>query len=233
MDNTPLIVVEVVSAIVCFVLVWFMVKPYRTTGESRYLGLPLGFAFLGVSYVLMGAAYFESFRFVQETKWLQLFTQTYAFTFLVATYFFSKKPTKHSRLWLDLTYAALILVAIVSYLAVAEPLIFGLPSYKRANEYLLLFNIICLAYISIHTLRSHASKLDPKTIWTPLSYILLSFGQYSLFIWSVDSSFAAYVGAQFLRLSGLLILLFVTYQAFHALHETPQKEGIHNEKASA
>jgi hypothetical protein len=234
MDNAALIVAEVVSATICFVLLRFMIKPYRTTGESRYLGLPLGFGFLGVSYVFMGVAlYFESFSFVEEIKWLQLFTQAYAFAFLAATYYFSKKPSEHTRLWWDITYAALVFAAVVSYLIVFEPPMFGLPSYKTADEYFRLFNIICLAYISIHTLRSHASRPDPKTIWIPLSYLLLGFGQYSSLIWSLDSSFAAYVGAHFLRLSGLLILLFVAYQTFYGTREVSPKEGILDEEASA
>jgi uncharacterized membrane protein len=234
MDNAALIVAEVVSAIICFVLLRFMIKPYRTTGESRYLGLPLGFGFLGVSYVLMGVAlYFESFPFVEEIKWLQLFTQAYAFAFLAATYYFSKKPHERTRLWWDITYAGLVFAVVVSYLVVFEPPMFGLPSYKTVDEYFRIFNIICLAYISIHTLRSHASRPDPKTIWIPLSYLLLGFSQYSFLIWSIDSSFSAYVGAHILRISGLLVLLFVAYQAFYGTREAPPKEGILDEEASA
>jgi hypothetical protein len=233
MENAALVVAEVVSAILCFVLLRFMIKPYRATGESRYIGLPLGFAFLGVSYVLMGVAlYFESFPFVEEIKWLQLFTQAYAFAFLAATYYFSKKPPERTRLWWDLTYAGLVFAAVVSYLVVFEPPMFGLPSYKTVDEYFRLFNIICLAYISIHTLRSHASRPDPKTIWIPLSYLLLGFSQYSFLIWSLDSSFTAYVGAHILRISGLLVFLFVVYQAFYGTRETSPKEGIQDEEAS-
>jgi hypothetical protein len=233
MDNTALIVAEAVSAIICFVLLRFMIKPYRTTGESRYLGLLLGFGFLGVSYVLMGGAlYFESFRFVEEIKWLQLFTQAYAFAFLAATYYFSKKPSKRSRLWWDITYAGLGFAAVVSYLVVFEPPMFGLPSYKTVDDYFRLFNIICLAYISIHTLRRHASRPDPKTIWIPLGYLLLGFSQYSFLIWSLDSSFAAFVGAHILRITGLLVFLFVVYQSFFGSKHAFPKEGIRDEEAS-
>jgi hypothetical protein len=45
MENLVLILIEIVSAILCFVLLRSMIKPYRTTGEGRYLGLPLGFGF--------------------------------------------------------------------------------------------------------------------------------------------------------------------------------------------
>jgi uncharacterized membrane protein len=190
METAALIMAEVVSAALCFTLLRFMIKPYRTTGEGRYLGLPLGFAFLGASYVFMAfALYFGSFLFVEDLKWLQLFTQAYAFAFLAATYYFSKKPAKNTRLWWDITYAGLIFAAVVSYLAVFEPPMFRLPSYKTVDEYFRLFNILCLAYISIHTLRSHVSRPDPKTIWIPFSYLLLGFSQYSFLIWSLDSSF--------------------------------------------
>jgi len=233
MENLALILMEVVSAILCFVLLRFMVKPYRTTGEGRYLGLPLGFGFLGVSYIFMGfALYFESFIFVEDLKWFQLFTQAYAFAFLAATYYFSKKPPERTRLWWDITYTGLVFAAVVSYLVVFEPPMFGLPSYKTVDEYFRLFNIVCLAYISIHTLRSHVSQPDPKTIWIPISYLLLGFAQYSSLIWSLDSSFTAYVGAHFLRLSGLLIFLFVVYKAFYGTREAPPKEVIKNEEAS-
>jgi hypothetical protein len=234
METAALIMAEVVSAALCFTLLRFMIKPYRTTGEGRYLGLPLGFAFLGASYVFMAfALYFGSFLFVEDLKWLQLFTQAYAFAFLAATYYFSKKPAKNTRLWWDITYAGLIFAAVVSYLAVFEPPMFRLPSYKTVDEYFRLFNILCLAYISIHTLRSHVSRPDPKTIWIPFSYLLLGFSQYSFLIWSIDSSFSAYVGAHFLRLSGLLILLFVAYQTFYGTREASPKEGILDEEASA
>jgi uncharacterized membrane protein len=233
METAALIMAEVVSAALCFTLLRFMIKPYRTTGEGRYLGLPLGFAFLGASYVFMAfALYFGSFLFVEDLKWLQLFTQAYAFAFLAATYYFSKKPAKNTRLWWDITYAGLIFAAVVSYLAVFEPPMFRLPSYKTVDEYFRLFNILCLAYISIHTLRSHVSRPDPKTIWIPFSYLLLGFSQYSFLIWSLDSSFSAYVGAHFLRLSGLLVFLFAVYQAFYGTREASPKEGIQDEETS-
>ena len=233
MDNLALILMEAVSATLCFVLLRFMIKPYHTTGEGRYLGLPLGFAFLGVSYIFMGLTlYFESAFFVEEIKWLQLFTQAYAFAFLAVTYYFSGRAYERTRLWWEITYAALAFAAVVSYLIVFEPPVFGLPTYKTVDEYFRLFNIVCLTYISIHTLRSHAARPDPKTIWIPLGYLLLDFSQYSSLIWSLDSSFSAYAGAHFLRLSGLVVFLFVVYQAFYRTRAASLKEGIRDEEAS-
>ena len=233
MENAALIIVEVVSVILCFVLLKYMITPYRVTHEARYLGLPLGFAFLGVSYIFMGfALYFESFLFVEEIKWFQLFTQAYAFAFLAATYFFSKS-SKRKNIWWHITYAGLIFAAVVSYLIVFEPPMFGLPSYKTVDEYFRLFNILCLTYIFVHTMRSHLSKPDPKTFWIPLGYLLLGFGQYSSLIWSLDVVLVANVGAHILRIAGLLIFVFIVYQTFFGSKKAFPKEGIWDEEASA
>ena len=233
MDNLALILVEFVSAVICFVLLRFMMEPYRATGEGRYLGLPVGFALLGSSYVFIGLnLYFES-CFSEQLRWVQLFAQAYAFAFLAATYYFSKKPSQHSRLWWALTYAGLAFAAVISYLVVFEPPIMGLPSYKTVDEYFRMFNIICLVYISVYALRSHASQSNSGTIWFPLGYLLLCFSQYSFLLWSVDSSYSAYLGGHFLRVVSLLIFLFVAYHVFYVSWEASEREGRLDEETPA
>jgi hypothetical protein len=233
MENAAMILAEIVSAILCFVLLKYMITPYRVTRETRYIGLPLGFAFLGVSYLFMGFAYyFETFLFVEEIKWLQLFTQAYAFVFLAATYYFSKS-SKRKNIWWNITYAGLVLVAIISYVIIFEPPMLGLPNYKTVDEYFRLFNILCISYIFVHTLISHLSKPDPKTFWIPLSYLLLAFGQYSSLIWSLETVFVANVGAHILRIAGLTVFVFVVYQTFFGSRQAFPKEGIWDEEASA
>ena len=231
MENIAMAFIEVLSATMCFALLRFMIKPYRVTGESRYLGLPLGFGFLGVSYIFAGVSlYFESFVLVNDIKWLQLFTQAYAFAFLAATYYFSKEPSTNTRLWWNITYSALFFAALVSYLIVVEPPMFRLPNYKTADEYFRLFNIVCLAYVSIHTIRSHVSKPDPETISIPFGYLLLGVSQYSLLIWSLDTSFSSFTGAYILRLAGLLLFLYVSFRTFYCSRRLSQKEeGLYEE----
>ena len=98
MENAALIIIEIISAGLCFILLKYMIRPYRITHEVRYLGLPLGFLFLGISYIFMGFAYYvEPSPIFEEIKWLQLFTQAYAFVFLAVTYYFSKS-SKHKNL---------------------------------------------------------------------------------------------------------------------------------------
>lgn len=235
MYDLPLIAEEIISAIICFVLLRFMIKPYRTTGERQYLGLPLGFAFLGISYALAAVAlYSQRFAFFQQTQWLQVFTQAYAFGFIAITYLFSNKPPKNMSVWRDIVITGLIIAGFFVYLEIVEPPTFGLPSFKTEAIYTQLFNILCLGYVTIHTLRMHELKPNPETLWVPIGYLLLGFSQYSLLIWSVDSSTLANVGSQILRLAGLSMFLFVSYRSFYSSKfEILRIEDVENEENSA
>jgi hypothetical protein len=206
-----------------------MIKPYQVTGERQYLGLPLGFGFLGVSYLLTTCALLsDTFGFAQDLKWLQILTQAYAFVFLAATYYFLKKPKRKTQLLWNITYASLFFVIAFSYLIVIVPPAFILPSYQTANDTLLVTNIVFLVYISVHTIRHQIANPNPKKIWLPFAYMLLAFSQYSLLFWSLDQSFNAYIGSYVLRLASLVIFVLVTYQVFYVLHT----RGISDGKAS-
>jgi uncharacterized membrane protein len=218
MWNMPLAVAEFVSATLSFVLVRFMLKPYLYTGENRYVGLPFGFTFLGLSYLFMGLAFsLSNYEFVEDVKWLQLFTEAYAFAFLAMTYYFSqKKARQRTRLWWEFIFSALIVGLIATYFLILEPSspIFTLPNYNVADRYISVFDIVLASYVCLHTLRSHASRPDPKTILAPLGYILLAFGEYSSLIWSLDSSYSALAGAYIIRLAGLAVFAWISYKAF-------------------
>ncbi len=207
------ITVEVVSAIICFILVRYMIKPYSLTREGRYIGLPLGFAFLGVSYVIAAFAYSELY-YVSELLWIQLLTRTFAFVFLAVTYYFSNKPAKNTRLLWDITFSLLIVSLIALFLVIFIFPQVALSNYNASQMYIRVFNVICLSYIVIHTLRSHIRKPDPTTIWIPLGFIMFAISQYSLLFWYTDNSLAAFTGSLTLRIMALVVFLAVTYLSF-------------------
>ena len=209
------VAVEAVSAFVCFILLWFMVKPYRLTRENRYLGLPLGFGFLGLSYILGTIAFSIPNYFFKGLDWIQLIARTLAFTFLAVTYYFSRKPLKNSRIIWDVTFSLLIII-ITSLVAVGIALT-GLSSntYQTAQVYVRIINIICLVYISFHTVRSHLEEPDPSTIWIPFGFIMFGVSQFSLLIWVINGSLSAFWGGLVLRLAALIIFLSVSYNTFY------------------
>jgi hypothetical protein len=225
-DNLTLSLLDAVSAVICFVVVWFMTKPYRYTGGRHYIGLPLAFSFLGAEYVMGLTLFFEPVAFVEVIRWIQLFTRSYAFAFLAVTYYFSKRGKETTRLWLELAFATILSVATVSYIFIFVAPAYDFPQFNTVNDYMRIFNIICISYIAIHILRSYVARPDPKTIWIPFSFLLLAFSQYSFLIWSLDASFSAFVGAHFLRSAGLLVFLIVAYQTFYTSSEAHPRKGI-------
>jgi hypothetical protein len=210
------IIIEVASAIVCIILVKFMMKPYQLTKEVSFLGLPLAFGFLGVSYILSAIVYYSrASAFFVDLLWFQSLIRTFAFVFLVMTYYFSKKSSKFTQVLSNITFSSLIVLLVVLFLtAFVSPQVVS-RYYTASQIYVRSFNVICLSYLAIHTLRSHIRKPDPATIWIPSGFILLAISQYSLLFWYMDTSYAAFIGALALRLAGLFVFLMVSYRTFY------------------
>jgi hypothetical protein len=214
MYDVERITIEVASAIACFILVRFMIKPFRLTLETRYLGLPLGFGFLGVSYAFSALSYSPLFDFNNEGL-VQLFVRAFAFLFLAVTYYFSKSEKKPKLLW-NTTLGILTAIFVILILLIIISPKFLRSDYQFAQIFVRFFSLICLSYISIHALKSHIEQADPVTLLVPLGYVLLGIGQYSALIWAVDASILALFGGLALRLAGLAVFLFVSYRTFYS-----------------
>ncbi len=210
-------VIEVISAIICIILIRFMVKPYKITEESRYLGLPLGFGFLGATYILSAFAYYIPDIFGGNTFYIQLIARTFAFFFIAITYYFSKKPTENSRWVWRITLTLSITFLIISFLIASLPGLDNVRSYRTADTCFRVINIIIILYICIHTFKSHIEKPDPTTIWIPIGYSFLAVSQYSVLLFSLVSDLGHYTlfGALILRLIFLSIFLFVALRTFY------------------
>jgi hypothetical protein len=213
------VTVEVISAIACFILVKFMAKPYQFTLETRYLFLPLGFVFLGASYAFTAISFTLEALQIRSTGfinwyWVELVVRAFAFLFLAMTYYFSRLEKKTKPVWNTTLVVLVTLLIISSLLSISYP---QLPwsSYIIINIYVRLFSLICLFYISIHSLKSHIEQLDPKTLLIPLGYILLGISAYSSLIAAVGLTIFPLIGALVLRLAGLGVLLFVCFTTFY------------------
>jgi hypothetical protein len=191
-----------------------MIKPYQITKESRYLGLPLGFGFLGSTYALSAFIYYKPHFFGEGTFYLQLILRTFAFVFLCVTYYFSRKSAETKFRW-NITFSLLIIGVITSVLLVNIPGV-SLPSYNLTSAFARVLNVICILYLCVHTLRSHLESSDPSTIWSPFGYIFLGISQYSLIIYAIDNSMAAFFGALAIRWAGLAVFLIVAYRSFYS-----------------
>jgi hypothetical protein len=170
-----------------------------------------------VSYALAAVLWASHAQFsVNALTWLQLLARPFAFAFLTFTYYFSKKPSKNTRILWDITLSALIVTLTSAFILIFVAPQFALSNYRFLSICIRLFDIICLLYISIHTLRSHLTAQDSKTVYTPFGYILLGISQYSVLIWAIDGGELAFYGGLVLRWIGLIIFLLISYKTFHS-----------------
>jgi hypothetical protein len=214
MINLLQAIAEPSSAILCFILAWFMIKPYRLTGEASFLGLPLGFGIMGIGHVIATIAAFS-----YEVSWFMLLFRTFSFVFLAMTYLFSGKFSRtHQQFW-NITLSMLVVALIVlSLIFVVTPQPFG-DYYNIASIYYRIFIGICLLFIVAHTLRTHLKKPDPNTLWIPLGFILLAISQYSFILFYVSESSPAAWGGLVFRFAGLIMFLLVSWRTFFSEKE--------------
>jgi hypothetical protein len=214
--------IEVVSAIMCCILLRFMIKPYKLTRESRYIGLPMGFGFLGATYILSAVAYYsESYTsdiFSRNIFYIQLIARTVAFLFIAITYYFSRKPTKNSRWLWKITLTLIVALFIASLIIIAIPGL-TIQIYRISRNYFRVLNMIIILYICIHTFRSHIERPYPTTIWIPLGFVFLALSQYSVFLFQLDGSLYAFFAGLIFRIVFLSVFLIVSFRAFHYTKE--------------
>ena len=197
-----------------------MIKPYEVTREGRYIGLPLGFSFLGVSYVISAITYAQLSNI--EILWrFQLIFRAFSFVFLAVAYYFSKRPSKNTRLIWNITFSGLFvgLVALVLLIFIAPQM--PQDDYLILNFFVRLISFICISYIFIHCIREQAKEQDPYSRWVLVGYALLGLSQFSSLVWIVDPSYFAFWGSLTFRLMSLAVFLNVSYRIFYK----PQRKG--------
>lgn len=214
--------IEILSATICLILLKFMIKPYSTTRETRYIGLTLGFGFLGASYTLSAIAYIERDYLesaIGATMWIQLLLRGFAFLFLAVTYYFSKKPSKNSRYLWNITFSGLFVsLSALLLLFFIEPHI-PMNNYLTINTFIRILSITCIAYIVIHCFKEYKKDPDPITQWVLIGYAILGFSQliYSIIYFYNSGTYAneAFFLSVSLRLISLSIFLFASHQTFY------------------
>jgi len=206
------IVYEIISAILCLILVRFMIKPYQLTGESRYIGLPLGFGFLGATYALSAFIYAQPHLFGTSTYYIQLIVRTFGFLFLCVTYYFSGKKMENTRWVWSATLAILIIATLTSIILVNLPMV--LPTYSVVATYARFFNLVFIGYLCFHTLRSHLENPCRDTLSIPLGYLFLAISQFALIIYALDNAQSAWWSALGIRWAGFAFFLYIAYKSF-------------------
>jgi hypothetical protein len=205
-----------------------MIKPYSATHEGRYIGLPLGFGFLGASYAISAIAFFHPYSqgISNAVTWTQLLFRGFSFVFLAVTYYFSKKPSKNTHYFWNITFSVLfVLLGAFLLLFFIAPQI-PLGNYLMLNIFIRSLNVVCLSYIFIHCFKEYVKKPNPESIFVISSYALLGLSQFLYIILTVGFGYTvslAFWVSLALRLTSLFVFLFATYRTFYQLKNGSRK----------
>jgi hypothetical protein len=202
-EVTQLLASEFLSACLAFVIAYLMFRSFRVLRSDYLLGFPIGFSFLGLSYLLLGASYVIS-SLGDEASWLQLFIGCYGFAFLGTTYFLRRRSLAH-RLgklsnWL---FSLLVVLAVVAVLIVVVPPVMVLPPHNVAEQVIRITNLGLLTYVLLSMYRILKAKTYELGAGVLAGFVFLAIEQYSLLLWSLDAGFWSFALAHLSRLLGL------------------------------
>ena len=218
LTHDALMIIGIVTIPVAIALAFLFFKVYRYQRSLTLLGLPVGFLFLTISYIFLGAhlVYPTLDSFSSSLMWLRIATQTWGFTLIAASYFMSnraQKTTKHSFLALSL-WSIVAVVCVFALLLVINPA--GLTSVYADNIVFTIANLGLLSYILFCLFK----KLDFTTgkvsglVGALVAFGLLWLGQFSFLLWDINGGgIACLFASEITRIVSIVLFIFIYYQA--------------------
>ncbi len=233
------LMIRITSVSFCSVISIYFFRSYRFSGFGYLLGLPIGFAALGVSFV------FDQLSQVYQTDnvlyhlffWIRLVLQSEAFALIALSYMLKNRIgtcTKSSTTYLDSssllvhnnvsTRAKDLFISILPMVTISIPLtvtmsaLFVSPflNYVELADLsfvMRIFDMIILGYIFKATITSLVRVADLKLLYIPAAFACLWLAQYSLLITYFDDSSIAFIGSLSARLAGLALFVYAMYNA--------------------
>ena len=233
------LLITIASVTFCSVISIYFFRSYRFSGFGYLLGLPIGFAVLGVSFV------FEQLSLIYQANsvlyhlffWIQLAVQSEAFALIALSYMLKNRSgihTKGSTTYLDhsnllvhhdvSTKAKDLFISILPMVAISIPLTVTMSAllvrpflnYVELADLsfvMRIFDMIILGYIFKATTASLVKAANLKLLYIPAAFACLWLAQYSLLITYFDDSSIAFIGSVSARLAGLALFVYAMYNA--------------------
>jgi len=225
------LLITIASVALCSVISIYFLRSYKFSGFGYLLGLPIGFAVLGISFV------FEQLSLIYQASnvlyhlffWLQLVSQSEAFALIALSYMLKNRVrTKGSTTYLDpsnlSTKARDLFISILPMVAISIPLTVTMSAllvrpflnYVELTDLsfvMRIFDLIILGYIFKVTTASLVKAANLKLLYIPAAFACLWLSQYSLLITYFDDSSIAFIGSMSARLAGLALFVYAMYNA--------------------
>jgi len=210
-------VLGIVSIALSLTLVYLFIKIYKSNRSVILLGLPLGFLFLAISYVLLGVHLMITDSMItgisSSIMWLRVVTVTLGFALIAVSYFLSGKSkggiTKHNFFTISL-WSSISIICVLGVLLFINPS--GLASIYSFNQLFTIANLALLSYILFFIVRNlEMSEGVSNLISAPLAFAFIWLGQFSFLIWKLDGGNASLVGSQIAPIIGLVLFIRMYY----------------------
>jgi hypothetical protein len=233
------VVITIASVFFCSVISIYFFRSYRFSGLRYLLGLPIGFAVLGISFV------FDQLSLIYQTHnvlyhlffWIQLALQSEAFALIALSYMLknrigtrikgsitSRDPSSllvHNNVSTkakDRFISILPVVAILIPITVTMSALLVRPflNYVELADLsfvMRIFDVIILGYIFKATIANLVKAANLKLLYIPAAFASLWLAQYSLLITYFDDSSIAFIGSVSARVAGLALFVYAMYNA--------------------
>lgn len=215
------VIITAVSVSLSLMISRYFFKSYTFSGFGYLLGLPVGFAFLGASFI------FEASSLMSRADpllypaffWIQMSLQSEAFALIALSYYYKNSDTSGSGrsvrprdvLVSMLPLAMVTIPFIVPTLTLAAAPYFNYADLADLSFYLRIFNMAVIAYIFKSTIASLVRAANIKMLYVPAAFALLWLEQYSLVLAYFDNSVIAFIGSAAARMAGLVLFAYIMH----------------------
>src|SRR2546426_2611106 len=214
-------VITAISVSLSLMISRYFFRSYTFSGFGYLLGLPVGFAFLGASFLFEASSliYNADPLLYPAFFWIQMTLQSEAFALIALSYYYKNSDTSGSGMRLRVrdmlvTVVPLVMVEIqfvVPAFALASEPYFNYAGLADLSFYMRIFNIAVIGYIFKNTIVSLVKAANVKLLYVPAAFALLWLEQYSLVLAYFYNSVGAGIGSTAARIAGLALFVYIMH----------------------
>ncbi len=234
------LLITIASVSLCSIIAFYFFRSYKFSGFRYLLGLPMGFATLGTSFVFehLSLIYYTNYLLYHLFFWMQLSLQSEALALIALSYMLKNRvgSGKADDAIADLnlskvlihdnmsTKARGLLISTLPMIVISIPFMVTISALfvqpflndvelADLSFYTKIFDMLILGYVFKSTVVSLVKGANIKLLYVPAAFALLWLGQYSLMINYFDNDSIPFIGSIVARLAGLALFVYAIHYA--------------------
>ena len=234
------LLITIASVALCSIIAFYFFRSYKFSGFRYLLGLPMGFAILGTSFVFehLSLIYYTNYLLYHLFFWMQLSLQSEALALIALSYMLKNRvgSGKADDAIADLnlskvlihdnmsTKARGLLISTLPMIVISIPFMVTISALfvqpflndvelADLSFYTKIFDMLILGYVFKSTVVSLVKGANIKLLYVPAAFALLWLGQYSLMINYFDNDSIPFIGSIVARLAGLALFVYAIHYA--------------------